>query len=184
MHRLPAGSRVGDAIDSAGGYSAQVDIAASAQRLNLAQRLQDGDKIQLGRTKLPAREITLDRNDVGEALHTSTFLGHPVGCAAALASIEALRKPKKLADITGEEGLQEWDYADLEEDKTVTPGKSSDGWLGITDKYWAAALLPENEATIQAVFSSGLSGTGGACVTCETGVARCPARRADGMTPL
>lgn len=26
----------------------------------------------------------------GEALHTQTFLGHPIGCAAALASIEAL----------------------------------------------------------------------------------------------
>jgi 4-aminobutyrate aminotransferase-like enzyme len=28
----------------------------------------------------------------GEAIHTSTFLGHPVGCAAALASIRALRE--------------------------------------------------------------------------------------------
>jgi 4-aminobutyrate aminotransferase-like enzyme len=27
----------------------------------------------------------------GEAIHTSTFLGHPVGCAAALASMSALR---------------------------------------------------------------------------------------------
>jgi 4-aminobutyrate aminotransferase / (S)-3-amino-2-methylpropionate transaminase / 5-aminovalerate transaminase len=27
----------------------------------------------------------------GEAIHTSTFLGHPVGCAAALASIAVLR---------------------------------------------------------------------------------------------
>ena len=24
----------------------------------------------------------------GEAIHTSTFLGHPLGCAAALASLE------------------------------------------------------------------------------------------------
>jgi 4-aminobutyrate aminotransferase-like enzyme len=28
----------------------------------------------------------------GEALHTSTFLGHPLGCAAALASIEVIRR--------------------------------------------------------------------------------------------
>lgn len=28
----------------------------------------------------------------GEAIHTSTFLGHPVGCAAALASMRALRE--------------------------------------------------------------------------------------------
>jgi 4-aminobutyrate aminotransferase-like enzyme len=30
----------------------------------------------------------------GEALHTSTFLGHPVGCAMALAQIEEIRKRK------------------------------------------------------------------------------------------
>ncbi len=30
----------------------------------------------------------------GEAIHTSTFLGHPVGCAMALAQIEELRKEK------------------------------------------------------------------------------------------
>ncbi len=30
----------------------------------------------------------------GEAIHTSTFLGHPVGCAMALAQIEELRKNK------------------------------------------------------------------------------------------
>ncbi len=28
----------------------------------------------------------------GEALHTSTFLGHPVGCAMALAQIETIRE--------------------------------------------------------------------------------------------
>ncbi|MEW5929250.1 MAG: aspartate aminotransferase family protein [Gemmatimonadota bacterium] len=30
----------------------------------------------------------------GEAIHTSTFLGHPVGCAAALASMAALREER------------------------------------------------------------------------------------------
>ncbi|MDB6121414.1 MAG: 4-aminobutyrate aminotransferase/4-aminobutyrate aminotransferase/(S)-3-amino-2-methylpropionate [Pedosphaera sp.] len=30
----------------------------------------------------------------GEAIHTSTFLGHPVGCAMALAQIEEIRKQK------------------------------------------------------------------------------------------
>lgn len=30
----------------------------------------------------------------GEALHTSTFLGHPLGCAAALASIDVIRREK------------------------------------------------------------------------------------------
>src|SRR5690606_2724926 len=41
-----------------------------------------------------------------------------------------------LIGVTGEEGLQEIDYGDVEEAKQITPGKSTDGWLGITDKYW------------------------------------------------
>jgi competence protein ComEA len=47
LHRLSPGSRVGDAIAAAGGYSTQVDIAAAAERLNLAQRIADGDKIHV-----------------------------------------------------------------------------------------------------------------------------------------
>ncbi|MGH7146092.1 MAG: aspartate aminotransferase family protein [Planctomycetota bacterium] len=35
----------------------------------------------------------------GEALHTSTFLGHPVGCAAALASLAQLRSPAFLRSV-------------------------------------------------------------------------------------
>jgi competence protein ComEA len=47
LHRLAAGSRVGDAIAAAGGYSAEIDITAAAQRLNLAQRIIDGDKVHV-----------------------------------------------------------------------------------------------------------------------------------------
>jgi len=46
----------------------------------------------------------------GEALHTSTFLGHPLGCAAALASIEVIRR----------EGLSE---------RAATEGAYALGWL-------------------------------------------------------
>jgi competence protein ComEA len=45
LHRLPEGSRLGDAIAAAGGYGLQVDIRAAAERLNLAERLTDGAKI-------------------------------------------------------------------------------------------------------------------------------------------
>ena len=41
----------------------------------------------------------------GEALHTSTFLGHPVGCAAALASIAALRD-ERLVERSAEVGAR------------------------------------------------------------------------------
>ena len=30
----------------------------------------------------------------GEAMHTSTFLGHPVGCAMALKSLDILARPE------------------------------------------------------------------------------------------
>jgi competence protein ComEA len=47
IHRLPAGSRVADAIDASGGYSAQVDLASAAAALNLAAPLTDGAKIHV-----------------------------------------------------------------------------------------------------------------------------------------
>jgi len=43
--------------------------------------------------------------------------------------------------VLGEDGLKEVDYDDLEEEP-IAPIKSSDGWLGITDKYWLTALIP------------------------------------------
>jgi len=54
-----------------------------------------------------------------------------------------------LIGVTGEEGLQEHKYAALEDDKLFTPGKSTNGWLGITDKYWAAALVPSGKQPFQ-----------------------------------
>jgi competence protein ComEA len=47
LRRLPGGSRVGDAIAAAGGYSALIDIAAAATSLNLAQPLADGAKVHV-----------------------------------------------------------------------------------------------------------------------------------------
>ena len=45
--RLPNGSRVGDAIAGAGGFSPRVDAVATAHTLNLAQPLADGDKVHV-----------------------------------------------------------------------------------------------------------------------------------------
>ncbi len=44
--------------------------------------------------------------------------------------------------VTGEDGLLETSFASMEDEGTITPAKSNDGWLGITDKYWATALIP------------------------------------------
>jgi len=48
-----------------------------------------------------------------------------------------------LIGVNGENGLQEIDYDDVEEDRTIAPGRSVGGWLGITDKYWATAVVPQ-----------------------------------------
>ena len=47
VYRLPAGSRVGDAIDAAGGFSPRVDADAVASALNLAAALTDGSQVHV-----------------------------------------------------------------------------------------------------------------------------------------
>ena len=58
-----------------------------------------------------------------------------------------------LIGVPGDAGLQEIAYAKVLEDggaKTFD-GKTG-GWLGITDKYWAATLIPDQKATYAASF--------------------------------
>ena len=49
VYTLPAGSRVGDAIHAAGGYSPDVDPRAAESQLNLAAKLQDAQSIVVPR---------------------------------------------------------------------------------------------------------------------------------------
>jgi YidC/Oxa1 family membrane protein insertase len=48
--------------------------------------------------------------------------------------------------------LQEESYADLEKKKTI-PFTTTNAWLGITDKYWAATLIPDPQTRIDAKFA-------------------------------
>ena len=52
----------------------------------------------------------------------------------------------------GTDGLQEIKYKALDKQLSVTPAATSSGWLGITDKYWAAALVPKDQASFQPRF--------------------------------
>ena len=52
----------------------------------------------------------------------------------------------------GDQGLQEVTYRTIEDKKTIS-FKATNAWLGITDKYWAATLLPDTKAALQAQFS-------------------------------
>jgi YidC/Oxa1 family membrane protein insertase len=63
-----------------------------------------------------------------------------------------------LIGVMGEQGLQELTYKKVEDQKTPTTFDVTDAWLGFTDKYWAATLLPDTDARIHAKFSFGLIG--------------------------
>jgi YidC/Oxa1 family membrane protein insertase len=56
-----------------------------------------------------------------------------------------------LIGVMGDQGLQEITYSKLTEQKQFI--KVTNAWLGITDKYWAAALLPDPAAVISAHFT-------------------------------
>ncbi len=49
--------------------------------------------------------------------------------------------------------LEEVDYDDLVEDGAVKT-KSTGGWMGITDKYWLTALLPDQSQAFESTFSA------------------------------
>ena len=53
--------------------------------------------------------------------------------------------------VFGDE-LREEDYDDIEKEKLTI--NASKGWLGITDKYWLTALVPEKEKEFKAEFLS------------------------------
>ncbi len=70
LHHLPAGSRVGDAISAAGGYSAAVDITAAATQLNLAALLTDGAKVHVparGETTAAVVDVPREPSAVGSS---------------------------------------------------------------------------------------------------------------------
>jgi YidC/Oxa1 family membrane protein insertase len=57
--------------------------------------------------------------------------------------------------VLGDHGLQEVSYKSLAERRSLTFSVTG-AWLGFTDKYWAAALLPDPAAHGEAAFSTSL----------------------------
>jgi YidC/Oxa1 family membrane protein insertase len=56
-----------------------------------------------------------------------------------------------------DETLKEVDYSDLRDDGAQRQS-STGGWLGITDKYWLAALIPDQKTKVQTSFLPGRRG--------------------------
>jgi YidC/Oxa1 family membrane protein insertase len=63
-----------------------------------------------------------------------------------------------IVGVLGDQSLQEYTYKKIEEKKKVD-FDITNGWLGFTDKYFAAALLPDTKAHLKAHFVSGDIGT-------------------------
>lgn len=60
--------------------------------------------------------------------------------------------------VLGDHGLQEVAYKTLDEKKRVA-FDAGNAWLGFTDKYWAAVLLPETSSLLRAEFTASALGT-------------------------
>jgi len=60
-----------------------------------------------------------------------------------------------LIGVMGDQGEQKETYKAIAEKKEPIRWNVTNAWLGFTDKYWAAALLPDTDAKVQASFSSG-----------------------------
>jgi YidC/Oxa1 family membrane protein insertase len=70
-----------------------------------------------------------------------------------------------LIGYLGEQGLQQKTYKAVVDAPLLSNGShgfeysATNGWLGITDKYWAAALLPATDAQLKARYGANLKGT-------------------------
>ena len=62
-----------------------------------------------------------------------------------------------LIGVMGDQGLQEMTYKKIEDAKSQT-WDVTNAWFGITDKYWAATLLPDTDAKVRARFSAAEAG--------------------------
>jgi YidC/Oxa1 family membrane protein insertase len=79
----------------------------------------------------------------------------------------------------GDSGLKEVGYSDVLKDNGAQTFKQTGGWLGFTDKYWAAALVPDPKLATEARFS-GIKGASGAKDTFQADVSAGPIEVAPG----
>ncbi|WP_018266961.1 membrane protein insertase YidC [Methylosinus sp. LW4] len=62
--------------------------------------------------------------------------------------------------VLGEAGLQELKFEKVEKEPHATKSfEATGGWLGFTEKYWAAVLVPQQDRSLVARFSASGAGT-------------------------
>ena len=68
--------------------------------------------------------------------------------------------------VVGDSGVQQIKYDSIEKEEHASKSFSGTrGWLGLTDKYWAAAVIPDQSIAIEANFS----GSGGSPLIYQAG---------------
>lgn len=58
-----------------------------------------------------------------------------------------------LIGVAGDDGLMEVDYSQVREEREIKATPAANGWYGITDKYWAAAIVPPAGTTVNGRFA-------------------------------
>ncbi len=143
-------------------------------RLEKSQSLTPGAPVTLvwenGEGLVFRRTISVDQNYM---FKIADEVENKTGAEIALSSYARLYRfgtPKTegfyiqhegLLGIAGEEGLKEFTYSDAQKDGfRKTFDNKTGGWVGMTDKYWAAALIPPQASSFSATFN-GAKATGG-----------------------
>ena len=109
-----------------------------------------------------ARVISVDEHFMFNIEDTIANTGEAAASVAGYGRITRFFKPQTagiyvlhegLIGVIGEEGLQEIDYSDVEDTPVIALPKATAGWMGITDKYWASALVPPRDAAFETRFA-------------------------------
>ena len=94
-----------------------------------------------------------------------------------------------LLGVIGENGLQEFSYSAMEKEPLRAANERArefkdavGGFIGITDKYWASALVPDQTKPFNAAFSMTKATTPGAVPSYQTIITQAPTK-VDAATP-
>jgi YidC/Oxa1 family membrane protein insertase len=113
------------------------------------------------------REIAIDANYMFTMTDTVENGGTAAVSVSPYGRVVRFTKPQVasawvvfegLLGVFGDEGVVETTFSKIEDEGRLQQAKTSTGWLGITDKYWATALVPETGRPFQSEFLYQASG--------------------------
>ncbi|WP_283195566.1 membrane protein insertase YidC [Rhizobium sp. AN80A] len=108
-----------------------------------------------------ARTIAVDERYMFTITDKITNAGQASAALSSYGRITRYNKPavaptyvlhEGFIGVIGDDGLIESKYTAVEKE-AVTPATATGGWLGITDKYWAATIIPPQTTAYDARFS-------------------------------